>query len=297
MNILITGGTGLIGQALVEKLRSEHQITVLTRQPELAKRRMGTDVAFISDLDAIDDIGEFQGVINLAGEPIADKRWTPAQKRKICDSRWDITAKLVAKINSSDTPPQVFLSGSAIGFYGRKGDEEVTEATPPHQEFTHELCEKWEAIAYTVKPNATRVCTLRTGVVLAAEGGALEKMALPFKLGVGGKLGNGEQYLSWIHIDDMVNGIAFLLENPSCEGPFNMTAPSPETNKSFSHTLAKALSRPCLFTVPAFVMKLAMGESADMIVKGQKVLPTKLTAAGFRFSFPTLDTALADIYH
>lgn len=297
MNILITGGTGLIGQALVEKLRSEHQITVLTRQPELAKRRMGTDVAFISDLDAIDDIGEFQGVINLAGEPIADKRWTPAQKRKICDSRWDITAKLVAKINSSDTPPQVFLSGSAIGFYGRKGDEEVTEATPPHQEFTHELCEKWEAIAYTVKPNATRVCTLRTGVVLATGGGALEKMALPFKLGVGGKLGNGEQYLSWIHIDDMVNGIAFLLENPSCEGPFNMTAPSPETNKSFSHTLAKALSRPCLFTVPAFVMKLAMGESADMIVKGQKVLPTKLTAAGFRFSFPTLDTALADIYH
>lgn len=297
MNILITGGTGLIGQALVEKLRSEHQITVLTRQPELAKHRMGSDVAFISDLDAIDDIGEFQGVINLAGEPIADKRWTPAQKRKICDSRWDITAKLVAKINSSDTPPQVFLSGSAIGFYGRKGDEEVTEATPPHQEFTHELCEKWEAIAYTVKPNATRVCTLRTGVVLAAEGGALEKMALPFKLGVGGKLGNGEQYLSWIHIDDMVNGIAFLLENPSCEGPFNMTAPTPETNKSFSHTLAKALSRPCLFTVPAFVMKLAMGESADMIVKGQKVLPTKLTAAGFRFSFPTLDTALADIYH
>lgn len=297
MNILITGGTGLIGQALVEKLRSEHQITVLTRQPELAKHRMGSDVAFISDLDAIDDIGEFQGVINLAGEPIADKRWTPAQKRKICDSRWDITAKLVAKINSSDTPPQVFLSGSAIGFYGRKGDEEVTEATPPHQEFTHELCEKWEAIAYTVKPNATRVCTLRTGVVLATGGGALEKMALPFKLGVGGKLGNGEQYLSWIHIDDMVNGIAFLLENPSCEGPFNMTAPSPETNKSFSHTLAKALSRPCLFTVPAFVMKLAMGESADMIVKGQKVLPTKLTAAGFRFSFPTLDTALADIYH
>jgi len=296
MNILITGGTGLIGRALVAKLQDVHDITVLTRQTANAQRTLGPKVAFINKLDAISDIGEFQAIINLAGEPIADKRWTSHQKQKICDSRWDITSSLVAKVNSSERPPAVFLSGSAIGFYGQKGAEEVSEDTPPHDEFTHQLCKKWEAIAFTAQSNVTRVCTLRTGVVLTAKGGALEKMALPFKLGLGGKLGSGEQYLSWIHINDMVNAIVFALENPSCKGAINMTAPEPVTNKVFSHALAKALSRPCLFTVPAFVMKVLMGESANMILDGQKVIPAKLTTAGFQFSFPTLEAALDDIY-
>jgi uncharacterized protein (TIGR01777 family) len=297
MNILITGGTGLIGRALVAKLQEKHEVTVLTRHPVNTQKNGRSKAAYINELDSISDIGEFQAIINLAGEPIAEKRWTSKQKQEICDSRWAITSSLVAKINSSKRPPEVFLSGSAIGFYGRKGAEEVTEDTPPHDEFTHQLCKKWETIAFTAQSNVTRVCTLRTGVVLAARGGALEKMALPFKLGLGGKLGNGEQYLSWIHISDMVNAIIFALETPACKGPINMTAPSPVTNREFSLTLAKTLSRPCVFTVPEFAMKMLMGESADMILNGQKVIPAKLTAAGFQFSFPTLEAALDDIYH
>jgi uncharacterized protein (TIGR01777 family) len=232
----------------------------------------------------------------LAGEPIADKRWTDTQKQRICDSRWGITSKLVAKINSASAPPPVFLSGSAIGFYGNKGSIDVTEHTPPHKEFTHNLCAKWEAIATSITHNDVRVCTLRTGVVLASNGGALDKMAMPFKLGLGGKIGTGNQYLSWIHIDDMISAIAYLLENNSCHGPYNLTAPSPATNEVFSNTLATTLSRPCLFTVPGFVLKIAMGESSDMILKGQKVLPEKLITSGFTFTYPTLQGALEAIY-
>lgn len=296
MKILMSGGTGLIGSAFIEKFKSEHQFTVITRASQKAKRQLGDNVAFVSDVSDVDDIGIFDAIINLAGEPIADKRWTDTQKQIICDSRWDITSKIVAKINSAGTPPPVFISGSAIGFYGSKGSVDVTEQTPPHEEFTHDLCAKWEAIATSVTRDETRVCTLRTGVVLAENGGALEKMALPFKLGLGGKIGNGQQYLSWIHIDDMVSAIAYLLEHDSCHGPFNLTAPSPSTNKDFSHTLAATLSRPCLFTVPGFVLKIAMGESSDMILKGQKVLPEKLVTSGYMFAYPTLQGALEAIY-
>lgn len=301
MNILITGGTGLIGKALVKSLSGEHRLTVVTRDITKAKETLdslsqNSPVSFIDSIDAIDDMARFHAIINLAGEPIADKRWTTSQKKRICNSRWDTTAQLVAKINSASSPPRVFLSGSAIGVYGDKGSQAVTEETPPHSEFTHELCAKWEAIANTVDGHNTRVCTLRTGVVLAKNGGALAKMALPFKLGVGGKLGHGKQFLSWIHIDDMVKAIRFLLDNDNCRGAFNMTAPEPVTNSHFSHTLAGNLSRPCLFTVPSIVMKVAMGESSTMILNGQNVIPAKLTAAGFTFDYPTLNDALSNIY-
>ena len=296
MNILLTGGTGLIGSEFIRQYSHEHEFTVISRNAVKANRKLGDNVKIVESVSSIENFKNFDAVINLAGEPIADKRWTDTQKKIICDSRWDITSELVSKINSCDTPPSVFLSGSAIGYYGNQGDKVVTEENSPHNEFTHELCAKWEAIAQSVDQTKTRVVILRTGVVLTEKGGALGKMALPFKLGAGGTLGSGSQYLAWIHLQDMVRAISFLLENSACSGAFNLTAPEPVTNKVFSKALAKSLNRPCLFNVPGFVMKVAMGESSTMILEGQRVIPQKLTTAGFSFKFPSIDEALSDIY-
>lgn len=296
MNILMTGGTGLIGSEFICQYSRKHEFTVISRYVAKAKSKLGENAKIVENVSSIENFENFDAVINLAGEPIADKRWTDTQKKKICDSRWDITSELVSKINSCDTPPSVFLSGSAIGYYGNQGDKVVTEETPPHNEFTHELCAKWEAIAESVDQAKTRVVKLRTGVVLTEKGGALGKMALPFKFGAGGTLGSGSQYLAWIHLQDMVRAISFLLENSACSGAFNLTAPEPVTNKEFSKALAKSLSRPCLFNVPGFVMKVAMGESSTMILEGQRVIPQKLTTAGFSFEFPSIDEALSEIY-
>lgn len=296
MNILFTGGTGLIGQAFINKFRKEHSFTVVSRNTAKAAKILGNDLSYAASIAEINDIGVFDAVINLAGEPIADKRWTDTQKKVICDSRWETTSQLAAKITSSNNPPKVFISGSAIGYYGDQGDFIVDEDTPPKKEFTHELCSKWENIAETASSESTRLILLRTGVVLSPSGGALDKMAMPFKLGVGGTLGTGEQYLAWIHIDDMVDAIAYLLHSESSSGAFNLTAPNPVTNKVFSKQLASSLNRPCLFNVPSFVMKIAMGESSEMILKGQRVIPKKLSEAGYTFTFPTVDKALKNIY-
>lgn len=296
MNILMTGGTGLIGSEFIRQYSRDHEFTVVSRNVASAQSKLGNHVNVVENVSSIENFESFDAIINLAGEPIADKRWTDTQKRTICDSRWDITSALVSKINSCDRPPSVFLSGSAIGFYGNQKDKVVTEDTSPHNEFTHELCAKWEAIAQSVDQTKTRVVTLRTGVVLSEKGGALGKMALPFKLGVGGTLGSGSQYLAWIHLEDMVRAIAFLLEKEACSGAFNLTAPAPVTNKVFSKALAKSLGRPCLFNVPSFLMKVAMGESSTMILEGQRVIPEKLTSSGFTFEYPAIDDALSDIY-
>ncbi len=296
MNILISGGTGLIGREFINNFCHSHSFSVITRHKTKATPLFNENVTLISDVAEIDDIGIYDAVINLAGEPIADKRWTDTQKKIICDSRWNITSHLVDKINTSKNAPRVFLSGSAIGYYGNQGDDVVVENTPPHNEFTHDLCAKWESIANDVKTTNTRVVTLRTGVVLSDKGGALPKMALPFKFGGGGTLGSGNQYLAWIHLKDMINAIAFLLENDNCSGAFNLTAPEPVTNKVFSQELAKALHRPCLLNVPAFAMKILMGESSTMILEGQRVIPEKLTLAGFSFIYPTIESALNSFY-
>jgi len=296
VNILLTGGTGLIGSEFIRQYSREHEFTVTSRDFTKAKSKLGDNVKIVENVSSIENFESFDAVINLAGEPIADKRWTDTQKKIICNSRWDITSELVSKINSCDAPPSVFLSGSAIGYYGNQGDKLVTEETPPHNEFTHELCAKWETIAQSVDQAKTRVVTLRTGVVFTEKGGALGKMALPFKLGAGGTLGSGSQYLAWIHLQDMVRAISFLLENSACSGAFNLTAPEPVTNKMFSKALAKSLNRPCLFNVPGFVMKVAMGESSTMILEGQRVIPQKLTTAGFSFDFRSIDEALREMY-
>lgn len=287
--VLISGGTGLIGRQLVKKLNSKYKVSVISRDPSRAKRLLGDNVDAIT-IEDIAHLNDYCAVINLAGEPIANKRWTEHQKKVICDSRWDITSKLVELINTSETPPEVFISGSAIGIYGRQGDSPINEDFDDyHEEFSSTLCQKWESIALNAN---TRVCIVRTGIVLDEDGGALAKMIMPFRLGLGGPIGEGTQFMSWIHIEDMVKALVFMLSNNKCTGPYNLTAPNPNTNAFFSIKLAKRLDRPCMFRVPKIVIKTLMGESSDLVLYGQKVLPERLMAAGFNFSYPTLEEAL-----
>lgn len=296
MRILITGATGLIGSSLTQRLLSlSHPITVLTRDVQRARERFGEQVSYWSTLQDQTSLDGFDAVINLAGEPIADKRWSKAQKERLCHSRWDLTERLAALINAGSSPPSVLISGSATGYYGDQGQAVVTEDEAPHDEFTHQLCQRWESLALQAQSNATRVCLLRTGVVLARKGGALAKMLPPFRLGLGGPIGNGRQYLPWIHLDDMVNGIIYLLEHATLQGPFNMVAPYPVHNEQFAAQLANVLDRPAFLRVPAFAMRLLMGEAAVLVLGGQRAVPRRLEEAGFSFRFLELEQALDDV--
>jgi len=288
--MLLSGGTGLIGRHLIAKLNEDYEITVITRDPKRAKRLLSDSINALR-IEDISHVNDYEVIVNLAGEPIADKRWTDAQKQRICDSRWNITTRLVELINEAISPPRVFISGSAIGIYGRQGDTPITEDFSDFvEDFSREVCKKWEDIANKAE---TRVCLLRTGVVLADDGGALSKMLMPFRLGLGGPIGDGKQFMSWIHIEDMVRAIVFLIEHNKCSGPFNLTSPKPASNAFFAHKLCKRLDRPCIFTTPVFAVKLLMGEASELVVYGQKVIPTRLEAAGFHFSYPVLADALA----
>ncbi|MGS4661808.1 TIGR01777 family oxidoreductase [Citrobacter farmeri] len=295
MKILVTGGTGLIGGHLVPRLQElGHQVTVLTRRPDDARKKLNDRVILWNTLEDKHNLNGIDAVINLAGEPIADKRWTTEQKDRLCQSRWRITQKLADLINASETPPSVLISGSATGYYGDLGEVVVTEEEPPHNEFTHKLCARWEQIACEAQSDKTRVCLLRTGVVLAPKGGILAKMIPPFRLGLGGPIGNGRQYLAWIHIDDMVNAILWLLDN-DLRGPFNMVSPYPVRNEQFAHALGHALQRPAILRVPATVIRLLMGESSVLVLGGQRAPPKRLEAAGFPFRWYDLEEALADV--
>lgn len=295
MKILITGGTGLIGRHLIPRLLElGHHVTVVTRSPENARQRLGSDVELWKGLNDQKNLDGIDAVINLAGEPIADKRWTEEQKQRLCQSRWQITQQLVDLFAASNQAPVVLISGSAAGYYGDLGEVVVTEDEPPHNEFTHKLCARWEQIACEAQSDTTRVCLLRTGVVLAPKGGILGKMVPPFKLGLGGPMGNGRQYLAWIHIDDMVNGILWLLDNP-LRGPFNMVSPYPVRNEQFAHALGHILKRPAILRAPATAIRLLMGESSVLVLGGQRALPKRLEDAGFAFRWYDLEEALADV--
>lgn len=288
-HVLITGGTGLIGRHLINKLHGNYTISVLSRDPARAQRLLGKSVTVLT-LEELTHVNDYNAIINLAGEPIADKRWTDNQKKIICDSRWDITTRLVDLINNASNKPEVFISGSAVGIYGRQGDTPVNEDFEKyHQEFSSEVCQKWEQIANQAR---TRVCIARTGIVLDESGGALAKMVMPFRMGLGGPIADGSQFMSWIHIEDMVKALLFMLENSKCIGPYNLTSPNPNTNAFFSIKLAKRLDRPCIFRIPKVVIKTLMGESSDLVLYGQKVLPERLMSAGFNFVYPTLEEAL-----
>lgn len=298
MQILITGGTGFIGSELIKHLIT-HKIFLLTRNPQQAQKTLhfadNGNIQYISSLDELHDLNGFDAVINLAGEPIAGKRWTESQKKKICDSRWKITERLVELFHASTEPPATFISGSAVGIYGDQQEHPFDESLHTHQEgFTHHTCVKWESIAKKAEHTDTRVCILRTGIVLGNKG-ALKMMLPAFKFGAGSILGSGKQYMPWIHIQDMVRGIIYLLETPYAKGEFNFCAPHPVSNYVFSKTLGKVLKRPVFIYTPKWFFNLAMGEASCLLFDSIRAKPKHLTELGFNFTYSRLEPALKNI--
>jgi hypothetical protein len=234
-------------------------------------------------------------VVNLAGEALPDKRWSDARKQALRSSRILSTRTLVSAIAACERPPGVFVSGSAIGYYGPHGDEPVTEVTAPGSDFLARLCVEWEQEAQAVVGRATRLAIVRTGLVLAKDGGALKAMLLPFRLGLGAKFGSGDQFMSWIHADDWAAMVIWLMENDRAAGAFNATAPTPVTNRTFTRMLGRVLRRPAILHGPAFVLRAALGEMSDMLLSGQRVLPAHAEQLGFRFTHRTLEPALASL--
>jgi len=297
MHILITGGTGLIGRALCRRLlQRDHRLTVLSRQPpERVAALCGGAVTALARLRDLTPEARFNAVVNLAGEPIAARRWTAERKKVLWDSRVTLTAELVDFIAAAETRPAVLISGSAVGYYGNRGDLPLSEDSPASDATGDRLCAAWEEAAQRAADHGVRVCRLRTGLVIGPGGGFLQRMLPPFRLGLGGPIGDGRQWMSWIHRDDHLSLTELLLEQGALSGAFNATAPNPVTNAEFSRCLARLLRRPALLPVPAPLLRLVFGEMAELLLGGQRVLPQRLLGAGFRFRFPQLDQALADV--
>ena len=295
-HVLITGGTGLIGSALCKLfLSQQHQVTVLSRQPDTVPAKCGQHVKGIQSLSDISDETPIDWVFNLAGEPIADKPWTKKRKALLEASRIELTQQLVDWIVQRKTAPDCLISGSAVGWYGNGKDTVLTEHSDFVDEYTHQLCEAWEQQALRAKEFGVRVCTIRTGLVLAPTGGFLHKMLLPFKLGLGGKLGSGQQYMPWVHINDMVRLLAFLANNEQAQGPFNACSANPVRNDEFTKTLAQTLHRYAFIPIPAWLLKGVLGEMSGLLLTGQRAIPEKAHAMGFHFAYSDLQTALTDI--
>ena len=292
MNILLTGGTGLIGRALCRRLLEQgHSLSVWSRRPAEVPSLCGAQVRGIAELSQLD--GEyFDAVINLAGAPVADRPWTAKRKAELWSSRVSLTDQLVQWLGAQQRRPQVLVSGSAVGWYGDGGSVELTEQSPAHAEYTHTLCDAWEAAAKRVNAYGVRLCIMRTGLVIAAEGGFLARMKPPFKLGLGGPIGNGEQYMPWVHLSDVVALIVWMLQSPDCRGVYNASAPHPVRNREFTRELGKALGRPAVLPLPGFVLKLILGDMSRLLLTGQRALPAKAQAEGFRFQHEHLESAL-----
>jgi len=295
MKIAVTGATGLIGAALCERLRQEgNDVLVITRRENSSSpftvvhwnpERGELDTRSLEGVDA---------VVHLAGETIAE-RWTREKKERIRTSRVAGTRFLVDGLKRLSKRPSVLIGSSAVGFYGNRGDEELDEGSPPGTGFLPEICQAWEAEVARASELGMRAVRLRTGIVLSTKGGALAKMLLPFKLGLGGPVGSGSQWMSWIHIDDVVGGYHFALHHSDLSGAANLTAPQPVRNADFTRALGRALGRPAFLPAPGFALKLIFGEMAqDLLLDGQRVLPRRLESAGYQFQHTGVDDALAD---
>jgi uncharacterized protein (TIGR01777 family) len=304
MRVFITGGTGLVGTHLVRRLRERgDEVALLTRRPAAARERFADCTVVEGDpMQAgpwMDAVADSEAVINLAGEGIFNRRWSDAFKSLLRDSRVKSTEHVVqALAKNPRTPagtPKVLANASAVGYYGFHGDEELDEAAPAGDDFLARVCVDWERAARAAESAGVRVVVVRIGIVLDKSGGALAKLLTPFKLFAGGPAGSGNQWMSWIHNDDLAGLFLLALDNPRAVGPLNSTAPRPVTNREFGKALGRALSRPSFMPTPAFALRLMLGEVADIITQGQKVLPKKALELGYAFRFPELDAALANI--
>lgn len=304
MRVLVTGGTGFVGRRLVEALSARGDAVValsrsvdsasaqaLARLPGVQVRSWnGVDVESLLPLmDGVD------GVVSLAGEPVIGRRWSDAQKARILDSRVRATRALAEAMRRSPRPPSVFVSASAIGFYGDRGDAEVDESTSAGSGFLADVCRQWEAAA-GLAPPSVRTVMLRIGIVLGDAGGSLGKMALPFRLGLGGRLGSGRQWTSWIHLDDVVGLVLRALDDEQLRGPVNGTAPEPVTNAELTRVMGRVLHRPAVLPVPAAALRLMLGEAACVLLEGQRVVPRRALSAGYAFRFTSLEPALRAIF-
>lgn len=297
MNITVTGGTGFIGRRLVNTLMEDgHTVHIVGRSP----RTGVTQKARFSLWDGeagpppVESLEKADAVLHLAGEPVA-QRWTPETKRRIRASRVEGTRRLVEGISGLAKKPSVLVSASAIGLYGSRDDEELTESSAPGSGFLPKVCEEWEAEADKAGELGVRVAKLRIGIVLGVGGGALAQMLPPFRMGVGGRLGDGRQWMSWIHIDDVIGLIRFALEQPKLAGPVNATAPKPVRNADFTRALARVLRRPAFFAVPERALHVFFGEMSQILLSSQRVLPKAAESAGYSFAFADAGPALKNL--
>ena len=296
MHILLTGGSGLIGQALCRHwLAAGHRLTVWSRTPERIPGLCGSAVRGIGDLHELDqDVPD--AVVNLAGAPIADRPWTRKRKALLWASRIQLTEQLLAWLEALPQRPQVLLSGSAVGWYGDGGEREMDEQhSPVSEDFASQLCGAWEETALRAETLGLRVVLLRTGLVLAAGDGFLQRLLPPFRFGLGGPIGAGRQWMPWIHLQDEIALIDFLFQHPQAHGPYNACAPQPVRNKAFAQALGRVLHRPAFLPLPGLLLRVGLGELSVLLLGGQRAVPRRLLEAGFRFSFTDLDSALDDI--
>lgn len=296
MHILLTGGTGLIGRQLCHHwLAQGHRLTVWSRRPDAVAGLCGAGVRGIGQLEAL-GAEPVDALVNLAGAPIADRPWTHKRKALLWSSRIGVTETLLAWLQSRAQRPQVLISGSAVGWYGDGGERELTEDSPPvSEDFASQLCIAWEETAQRAEALGVRVVLVRTGLVLSQEGGFLSRLLVPFKLALGGPIGNGRQWMPWIHINDQVALIDFLLHQQDASGPYNACAPKPVRNREFAKSLGASLHRPAVVPMPAFALRVGLGELSLLLLGGQRATPARLLAAGFTFEFNDVRAALDDV--
>ncbi|GAA6130337.1 TIGR01777 family oxidoreductase [Halopseudomonas sabulinigri] len=296
-SVLVTGGSGFIGKRLVPILLGlNHRVTLLSRNVPRDAQRFGDAVQFVTDLSAIEAAARFEVIINLAGEPLAGQRWTAQRKGRFLQSRLAVTAALCQLIERLGRKPDVLINGSAIGFYGPHGSEPLDEAGAAVPSFSHELCRRWEEAALKAERLGVRVCLLRIGIVLGPDGGPLAELRRPFDCGVAMQIADGRQWMSWIHLDDVVAIILYVVRNRAISGAVNTVAPHPVSNAEFAYALSAYLRTYAKVRVPAWLLRLVVGEMADeVLVTGQRVIPAKLQGAGFEFMHPTLPLALEDL--
>jgi uncharacterized protein (TIGR01777 family) len=304
MRVFITGGTGLVGTRLVPRLLGRGDaVMILTRRPERARAIFGSSVQVVDGDPTqsglwMDQVGQCDAVVNLAGEGVFNRRWNDTFKASICDSRVKSTrnvAEALARSGVGGDRPRVLVNASAIGYYGPHADEELDENSPPGSDFMAQVCVEWEKAAAPAGAAAVRCAFVRIGVVLDKEGGALAKLLTPFKLFAGGPVAGGRQWMSWIHHEDLISLLHLALDRQDFAGPLNATAPNPVTNREFGKALGKVLHRPSLMPTPGFMLRLGLGEVAEVVTKGQKVLPRRALVLGYTFEYPTVDVALAQI--